>query len=258
MTIRPKLIFFIFYLLLQATLSIQVFSTELKIFTEEFPPFNFTEKEKITGVSTEIVKHILEESKLKYTIKSYPWARSYKSAQSQKNSLIYSIGRNAEREHLFKWVGILLPAKQSIFTLKDRTDIKVEKIEDIKKFIVGTTAHDSRETYLISKGFEEKNFNRKFGEKAYIKNYKLLKATKIDLWPMSNAVANYISKSMGDRPDQVLQKIYELEEISKGGYYLASGLNTSDSILKVLRKNLESFKKSSKYKKILTKWGIGN
>jgi ABC-type amino acid transport substrate-binding protein len=45
--------------------------------------------------------------------------------------------------------------------------------------------------------------------------------------------------------------------MSKGGYYIASGLQTSDEIVKKIRLALQKFKKTREYRRILEKWGLG-
>ncbi len=61
----------------------------LTLFTEEFPPFNFTEAGKTTGVSTEVVEAVLKQAGYDYEIRSYPWARTYKVAQETPNALVF-------------------------------------------------------------------------------------------------------------------------------------------------------------------------
>ena len=75
---------------------------EIKIVTTEFPPYNYEENGKITGLSTKVVRAVLKELGMNSEIKSYPWARAYEMALKQENVLIYSILRISEKENLFK------------------------------------------------------------------------------------------------------------------------------------------------------------
>ncbi len=228
----------------------------LTLFTEEFPPFNFTEHGKIKGASTEVVEAVITKTGFEYEIKSYPWARTYRMSQREPNSLIFSISRRSKREGLFKWIGIIVPSVQSVFALKDRSDIKIEKLEDLKQYEIGTTIEDARETYLINKGFEIDKLQRISGDTSYLRNYKKLKMKRIDLWPMPDAVMNYIVNKTGDDPDKVLRKVFELSEMSTGGYYIAASLETKDEVVNKIRATLEDFKKTQEYKTILKKWGL--
>jgi polar amino acid transport system substrate-binding protein len=234
-----------------------LFAQKLTIYTEEFPPYNFTEDNEIVGVSTEVVETVMKEAGLDYEIVSYPWARTYKYAKERSNALIFTISRRAKREAYFKWIGIIVPSKHSVFALKSRTDIKIEKIDDMKKYKIGTTIGDARETYLLTNGFEISELQRVGGDDANRRNYQKLKLGRIDIWPMSEANAHYTLRQVGDDPDIEIRKVFLLEEMSKGGYYIASGLQTSDEIVKKIRLALQKFKKTREYRRILEKWGLG-
>lgn len=231
-------------------------SQTVKIFTEEFPPFQYSENGKITGASTEIVEAVMSKSKIAYEVKSLPWARSYSLAQETDNALIFSISRRPNREDLFKWIGIIVPSRYSVFKLKERSDINLTSMEDMKKYKIGTTIDDARESYLVGKGFSLDNFDRISGQNPNAQNYQKLKYKRIDLWPMPDAVAFHIAKSDGDEPNKVIERGLPLTEISKGGYYIAASLKTSDEIVTKIKSELDEFIKSDEYNKILKKWGI--
>ncbi|MCP3943040.1 MAG: transporter substrate-binding domain-containing protein [Desulfobacteraceae bacterium] len=179
---------------------------KITIFTEEFPPFQFMENGKIVGASVDIVKAIMKKANVPYEIKTYPWARTYNNVQKEPNSLIFSISRRPAREGLFKWLGIIVPSRYSVFTLKGRSEVKVTALEEMKNYKIGTTIEDARESYLVSQGFKLSDFDRSAGDNANIVSYKKLKVKRIDLWPMPDAVAFYISKSQGDDPTTVLHR----------------------------------------------------
>jgi len=249
------------YKLLQSILAIILLTstlqaTKLTIYTEEFPPFNYTNNKQIEGVSADIVNAVMKKTYFDYSIISIPWARTYKMSQEEPNSLIFSISRRVKREKLFKWIGIIVPSIHSVFALKNREDIKIEKLEDLKQYQIGTAIEDARETYLVTKGFELGKFQRVAGKSAYLQNYKKLKKERIDVWPMTDAVMNYIVRKTGDDPTKVLKKVYEFSELSTGGYYIAASLSTSDKVVQELKKALVDFKKTPEYKKILNKWGM--
>ena len=44
----------------------------IKVVTEEYPPYNFTQNGKIIGSATTVLTAILDKAKLDYEIKSYP------------------------------------------------------------------------------------------------------------------------------------------------------------------------------------------
>ncbi len=56
----------------------------IQIVTEEFPPHNYTQLGRVTGMSTEVVLAVFAEMNVPAEIKIYPWARAYEMAQNKK------------------------------------------------------------------------------------------------------------------------------------------------------------------------------
>jgi polar amino acid transport system substrate-binding protein len=228
----------------------------LNIYTEEFPPFNFTEKGKITGVSTEIVRHVMAYTGIQYQIKSLPWQETFRRAQVEPNSLIFSISRNKSREKKFKWIGIIVPTSYFVMALKSRTDIKIESLEDMKKYKIGTTVDDIVESWLIGKGFDTGTFLRSNGENATLKNFMNLVNNRTDICPFPDAVAYHIVRKAGHtNPNLLIKKTFPIQELS-GGYHIAAGLKTPDSVIARISQALREFKQSDNFYKILAHWGV--
>jgi polar amino acid transport system substrate-binding protein len=243
-------------ILLLLILAVPAHAIDLTLYTEEFAPFNYTQDGVITGVSTEVVNHIMADTGYNITIKSLPWSESYEKAQIEKNALIYSISRRKQREPLFKWIGIITPTSYSVKVLKSRKEIKIDTLEDMKEFKIGTNAEDVVETWMIGKGFSLSDFERTTGSNSVVKNFRKLLNKEIDVWPSPDAVAFYVARQQGhSNPSAVFRSVYPLEELS-GGYYIAGSQNTSDSIITTISQSLETFKKTDEYYKILSHWGI--
>ena len=243
-------------LLIVLSLSPLLHAQRLTLYTEEFPPFNYTDQGKHTGAATEVVQALMQLTNQSYVIKSYPWARSFHNSQFEKNALIYSISRRENREHLFKWIGVIVPANQSVYALKQRSDIQINSIEDMKAYKIGTTIEDARESYLVSQGFDSQTFERFGGNNAYSQLFLQLKRGRIDLWPMPNAVMNYVVRANNEEPENVIRHVYSLSEISQEGYYIAASLSTPDDVVKQLQQALTQFKLSQTYEDIIKKWGL--
>ncbi len=243
-------------LLLLLLLPQPLLAEPLTIYTEEFPPFNFTQDETIQGVSREVVEAVLIKSGLDYQLKSLPWARSFRQAQSQKNALIYSITRRQEREALLQWIGIVIPASHSAYALQWRTDISVNNLSELKRYRMATQLKGAREGYLLQNGFSEHDLLRLSGKQVLAQQYNLLTLGRIDIWPAADAAAYYVVRSQGDDPEKTLKKVYGFSELSQGGYYLAASLSTPAETVALLTKTLEAFKQTDDYLQILSRWGL--
>ncbi len=231
-----------------------IYGQVLQIVTEEYPPYNYTENGKVTGLSTEIVEAVLKETGLKGEIKVFPWARAYDMAQKDANTLIYSIGRIPDRENLFKWVGVIAPYDVYIFALKERKDIVINSLDDAKKYRLATTIDDAREKYLKKNGFVVgQNIDSGTGNDV---NLKKLMAKRVDLWPIAELVAFQLVKNEGKNPDNILKKAFHIKDLSSDGLYMAFSKATPDETVKKFQVGLEKVKANGTFAKIMKKYNI--
>lgn len=223
----------------------------LKIVTEEFPPYNYTEQGKLTGLSTEVVEAVLHELKLQGNFQSLPWARAYDTAKNTPGVLIYSIGRTQERENHFKWVGVIAPSDYYLYALPERS-FKIDALESAKPYQIGTVNQDVGEQFLLAHGFV-KGQNLQSSIK-YELNYQKLKLGRIDLWIMTEMTANHLARQAGDDPAKTLAKVYRINELSGEGYYMAFGKETPDATVLQFKRGLEAIKKNGVFDHLKKKW----
>jgi polar amino acid transport system substrate-binding protein len=227
--------------------AMNVNAAKVTVVTEEYPPYNYTENGKVTGVFTEIVEAILKTAGVDYTITAYPWTRSYDMALKNSDVLIYGIVRTPERETLFKWVEIIMPFDIYFFKLKDRKDIQLSDLEDAKKYSIGVVRGDVREQYFQSKGFMQLDpvrTNELNLEKFYNKRFDLIAIDEIS--------AAYFCKK-GKYDFSGMERIFHLPDLSKG-LYIAFSKNTSDSIVEKCRNAFQKIKADGNYDTIRSKY----
>lgn len=167
---------------------------ELKVVTEEWPPFILNGKE-VSGIVTKNIREILGYTDIKYSINVYPWARSLHLATTNPNILIYSIYRTKQRESKFHW---LCPIYKStpIYVYKlASNEINVDSLEAMKKGVVGLMRGDNSYNYFIEKGFQEEvNIDLSANEEANIR--KLVKG-RVDMIIQSKESLKYRLESLG-------------------------------------------------------------
>ncbi len=223
----------------------------IQVLTEEYPPYNYTEHGKITGLGTEVVQAVLKEIQIEGQFQSLPWARAYETAQNNASVLIYSINRSKEREKLFKWVGFIAPSDYYLFALKSR-NLRLDSLETAKELQIGTVNQDMGEQFLQTQGFE---IGRNLQSSAkYGLNYEKLKLGRVDLWISDGLGASHIARHAGDDPHLVLQKSLHIPELRNSGYYMAFGLKTPDALVERFRKGLETIKKNGTLDALHKKW----
>ena len=220
----------------------------LQVVTEEYPPYNFQDatSKKISGMATEVVQEVLKRANLPYKLGIYPWARAYQIAQDTPNVLIYSIGRNEQREALFKWVDAIAPYDVYIYRLKSRPEVEVAQVADIQRYRVGAVRDDVRAQYL---------------EKAQVPldlvvsdgtNANKLAMRRIDMFPIDELAMVALYKREGLDPESVV-KAFKLESLS-AGLYMAFSLKTSDDIVRKCKLALAEIKKDGTFEKIRSKY----
>lgn len=223
----------------------------LRILTEEFPPYNYTEGGKVVGLGTEVVQAVLAQLGLQGQIQSMPWARAYETARSTPGVLIYSIGRTPERDKLFKWVGVIAPANYYLFGQPGRA-YQIDSLEAAKRYRIATVNEDVGEQFLVAQGFV-KGQNLQSSVK-YEHNYEKLKLGRVDLWIMSELTASYLARQAGDDPAKTLTKVYRIPELSGEGYYMAFGRQTPDATVARFRQGLEAIHRNGDFERLQKKW----
>jgi polar amino acid transport system substrate-binding protein len=224
------------------------YAEEYKVFTEPLAPVHFEENGKVKGIATEIVEEIFKEAKLQPTIEVYPWKRSYQMALNQKNSFIYTINRTTKREPLFQWIGPILSKKTQLFKLASRKDIKINSIDDVKKYTTAVILGHSLTTMLIDKGFREGRElvttpNKKVQTKVFLKGR-----------------ADLITGNQYTISQSLIAEGYSLEDIepvffiSSKGYFLGANLDSDEELIKRLIQANSRVQKSGIVNKIVDKY----
>lgn len=234
--------------LLALLLACNARAAEIRVVTEAWPPYSYTERGVIQGVVSEIVKATLDRTDLEYTIKIYPWARAYDMARGNENVLIYTIFKLPNRAEQFKWIKLDgLGVDMHLFNPKHRTDIDVDCLEDAKKYKIGVTRETSTHHYLLSKGFEE-------GVNLFPVNSEdqnALKSTpgsqRIDL-TTGDRLSLYHWLSMAGLPSDYWTPCLTLFHEN---FYMAFGGKTSDSVVEKVRNAFNEVKESGELQAIV-------
>ena len=225
---------------------------KVKIYTENYPPYNMEVNGKPKGISVDILQAMFKQMKSKKTIndiKLRPWATGYKITLKKSNTMLFSMTRTKQREKLFKWVGPIIPTEIGIIAPKDR-HIKIHNLKDLKKYKIGAVLNDVGEQLLLENGIDRANIQSVGGENPIILNFQKMGKNRIDMFAYETNVAMYGAKSF-----QIEQKEFEIVYVlKKAKLYYAFNKNTDDKIIKAYQKALDDVKANGTYKKILKKY----
>jgi polar amino acid transport system substrate-binding protein len=215
-----------------------------KIMTEDYPPFNFQQDGKLTGLATEVVQEIAKRIGHPTDIELLPWARGYGLIQQQDGMILYSMTRTEEREGLFKWVGPIASNKW-VFFGKKGSGITLASLADAKKVgKVGTYKDDAAEMFLKAEGFT--NLDSVVDD---LQNVPKLMAGRINLWIVGELQGIHKAKAKG-----VNDQLEKLLDVKDTQLYIAFSKKTADSDIAQWQKALDAMKADGSYDAIVKKY----
>ncbi|MBI3350762.1 MAG: transporter substrate-binding domain-containing protein [Burkholderiales bacterium] len=103
----------------------------LRLLSEEFPPINFTDAGRPSGLAVEVVQAVLGRLGQTLEIEFQPWARAYREAQGRQPAALFSAARIPEREKLFQWVGPIVTFYSSFYARAGAERLK--RLEDARQ-----------------------------------------------------------------------------------------------------------------------------
>lgn len=138
---------------LLCTLSTIASAQHLTLLTEEYPPFNMTASDgHPTGVSTDIVRALMKEAQIDFTIDVVPWQRAVTQAHVEPNTCVFSMSRTAEREPNYRWIGPLVSNDWALFA-KAGSGKKPADLAEVKGAHIGSYNGDAIVDYLQTRGY---------------------------------------------------------------------------------------------------------
>ncbi len=225
-------------------------NTELKIVTEEFPPYNYQKEGEARGMSSEVIHAMLEHANLDAKIKFYPWSRAYRTAQVEPNTLIYSIARIPERESLFEWIGAIAPYQTSLYKLKSNTDLHINSLEEASKHRIGVSQEDVIKTYLENRGFDQLEEVR--ADQLVVR---MLIYGRMELIAYDEASMPFQVKAAGFEID-LIERVLRIEELSEE-LYIAINPKSDPILIQKLKTSLKAIKQNGEYQAIQSRYFPG-
>lgn len=209
-----------------------VSAADIKLTTENYPPFNMEQNGEIVGLSTDLVRAIFEQAGVSYEIKVLPWKRAYQNALINKNTCVFSTTYTEERLPLFEWVGPLVSNDWVLFARAGH-NYNFSSLEDAKELIIGGYNGDAVAVFLENNGYTV----------SLVRDDKLNPAKlangRIDLWATGEQLGLFLAREQGIN---TLEKVLSFKETKMG---VACHKETDPEILAKLRAALKVVKKEA-------------
>jgi len=125
----------------------------LKIYTEAYPPLNFAEKGKVTGLATEVVQELIKRTSTGADIQLVTWEEGYKAVMEKPNVALFTVAMTPERKPLLQWVGPIALVNANFYARKG-SDFGIRLLEDAKRIPnIVVVKEDYTEQLLKKEGF---------------------------------------------------------------------------------------------------------
>ena len=226
--------------------------TNIKIYTEHYPPNNMKVAGKLTGQSVEILDAMFKQMDSKQKIEDIKltnWSRAYSIALKLPNSMVFSTTRTTQRENLFKWVGPISTTTVGVIALKSK-NIVINNINDFNNYKIGAVLKDVAEQLLIEKGVSKKSIQHVNGANAIKISFNKMEKNRIDMFAYNATVAFEGAKKEGFDTSKY-EIIYKLIVADLS---FAFNKKTDDKIIKKWQEALDTLKVNGTYKTIINKY----
>jgi len=226
-----------------APASEEVSAPPLRIITEEWPPFNYSEDGEIKGFSTEVVKLVMKELNLDYKLEIMPGGRGVKTLNTGPRVMFYSFIMTPERKPLYKWIGPF--GGQALYFFKRKgSQLQITTLEDAKK-VKSVCCRDKGLVYTSLKMAGFKNLDVGVNpEGIYIKTIR--GRCDLAIGETSWGVAYWLKKS-NLSPDLLEQTPVK---VMSSPLYIVVSKDVPDKEIFVWQQALEKVKASSEYSKL--------
>jgi polar amino acid transport system substrate-binding protein len=231
---------------------------QLRIITENYPPFNFVDKNNnVTGQSTDIVRAIMEKTDTQANIEVMPLSEGLALAEKGPNVAIYSLNRTPQREDLFKWVGPIGSYEQVFYAKKGTAAaaraLFYSQLEDVKKVEkIGVYQGDAGAQFLASQGFTNLDYSL-----TDVEALKKLMDGTVQLWLGNENGLAITAEQAGVNPDEL---VMVPTVVIQADLYIAFSKDVPDSTVVAWQSALDSLKQErdvdnkTAYEKIMAKW----
>jgi len=245
--IEKKIIVMLFFLF-----SITSQATDIKMKTENYPPYSMEVDGELQGLSVDILESMLQQMgsiKNKSDVELTSWSDAYSWALNNKNGMVLVATMTKSRRNLFKWVGPISKTTIGVISLKNKS-VVIKNVLDLNKYKIGTIKKDIGETLLLENGINKNNMTSIDGTNSLATLFYKLEREKIDMMAYETKVAMYSADLNGFESDK-FEVIYTL---ANNELYFAFNKQTPDKTIQKWQKALDSMKSNGTYDKILKKY----
>ncbi len=174
-------------------------AARLTLLTEEYPPLNYQESGRASGVSIDLLDETLRRLGTGQSIdevRFLPWPVAYNRTLVEADTVLFATERLPERETLFKWAGPIYPERAVLFGLRER-NITIASASDLQRYRIAVVRHDAALQKLLDLGVPESAL-RVTDDQADLVTW--LDAGEVDLFAYGEQPGRWLSVRQGKNP----------------------------------------------------------
>ncbi len=153
----------------------------------DFPPYEFEEQGKPSGVLVEIVESLFKQANTSLDLKFLPFKRAFKETQNGRINGLFNLYKTKERLNYFDYTEPIIVNPLVFFVRKD-SKIKFESLVDLRGLKVGTMLG-----YTYGADFDKSTLFTKETSISHAGNLKKLLIGRIDLYPCDQLVCAHVA-----------------------------------------------------------------
>lgn len=212
-------------------------AADLVAYTEEWPPYNYTEQGQVKGIATEALRAACAEAQLSCEINMVPWARAYAVVSGTPDTLLYTTARKPSREKEFLWVGPLFPRATWVY---GRAGSPIRDFKELARHKVGIVRGEASEQDLEKAGVPR---HAMMPESSNALVLKALLGGWVDAMVDTEIGMAWNLRTM-QLPAGEVQRLMKLTD--EGAYYFALNLKTDPTIRERLQRALDKLQKNGR------------
>jgi polar amino acid transport system substrate-binding protein len=216
----------LFFLMLPQLKAFQYSSSieNTTFYTENYPPYNYIENDKLKGISVDTLKAIWKHLELpEQKIFLVPWVRGYRFTLNKNNTALLAMSRTQARERLFKWVGPLFTSTYVLMAKKSK-NFNFSNLGQTFDHTVATVQGDISEISLQQVGFPSTNMAKASQLK---QAFLMMQADRVDMIIVATHGFTHLATQLKFDANEYEQ----VWLVNKNANYLAFNINTSDNVI---------------------------
>ncbi|MCL2672907.1 MAG: ABC transporter substrate-binding protein [Alphaproteobacteria bacterium] len=221
---------------------------DITFYTEEYPPYNFTENGRLTGIATEILEIAFKKHNTKKGVNDIilaDWDVGYQAVLKGPNAAIYTMTKTDARTPLFKWAGPIAPNTLDVFARKDR-NFSVGSENDLKRLRIAVVLNDVGHVKARELGVPEENF---IARQTVQENFADLEAGRADVWIYGRGTGYYLMRKAG-----IVDKYEDVLNLLRSAFFVGFSLDVDDKIVEDIQEVIDEVKIDGTLDRIMAKY----